>query len=453
MEILFPILAGSIAAAVAYLVASFRRKAQLEAWQRSADACGLTRVTTTEGGIVEGAALEGDAGDLRVRLGSYRRGKYERGTTIAVSGLGHGYGGLTLRREGLATAFEKGVLGEGEIELGDGSFDREVYVRGQAAMAFAALGPEARSPLNRLLAGKVAGGPGEPVSVSASLADGRLEVRVPESGFASGNRERLPAILARVLEVARPLAVRGELAPLVAGNLARERDAGVRLKALALLAREYPDHPATQERLRAALEDASDEVRLRAATALGTDGRETLRQLVTHAADDGCVSRAVTALGPQLDHELGEATLRRALAAGESRRDTLLACLEQQKRHGRHEAQPLVLEALAHADGAVVQAAARALGRIGDVGAVAPLLEAAARGQPAACRQAIAEIQSRLPGAGAGQLSIAAGEAGALSLADGETGQLSIADAEPAPAPAPAEEERRAAPPRPRIAE
>jgi len=44
-----------------------------------------------------------------------------------------------------------------------------------------------------------------------------------------------------------------------------------------------------------------------------------------------------------------------------------------------------------------------------------------------AARQAIAEIQSRLPGASPGQLSLADAEAGQLSLAQAEAGQLSLA--------------------------
>jgi hypothetical protein len=43
-----------------------------------------------------------------------------------------------------------------------------------------------------------------------------------------------------------------------------------------------------------------------------------------------------------------------------------------------------------------------------------------------ATRQAIAEIQSRLPGASPGQLSLAGAEVGQLSLAQGDAGQLSL---------------------------
>ena len=75
-------------------------------------------------------------------------------------------------------------------------------------------------------------------------------------------------------------------------------------------------------------------------------------------------------------------------------------------------------------------AAARALGRVGTTAAVVTLKEAEAQAREAdfsrAVRQAIAEIQARLPGASPGQLSIASGESGTLSLVEDERGRLSL---------------------------
>jgi HEAT repeat protein len=75
-------------------------------------------------------------------------------------------------------------------------------------------------------------------------------------------------------------------------------------------------------------------------------------------------------------------------------------------------------------------AAARALGRVGTAAAVVPLKDAEGRAGDSAfsraARQAIAEIQARLPGASPGQLSIASGESGTLSLVDDERGRLSL---------------------------
>jgi hypothetical protein len=432
VEPLLGLIAAAIGASVAYLVASERRRAQLEAWRLAATKSALTDVEVSEGGLFEGARLSGRSGDLRVRLEGYRRGKYERGTKIVIIGLGHGAGGLSLRREGLGTAIEKRFIGEREIEIGDPGFDDEYFVQGQAPLALAILEPETRRRLAGLLRGQVAVAGREPVDVSAALVDGVLEVRVKESGL-SGRRAQVPDILAGALEVARRLVAPKDVAARIADNLRVETEPGARLRGVLTLAREFGEHPATRATLLAAREDASEEVRLRAAMALGEEGRETLLDLVGRAGTgDACAARAIEALGVRLPEGLGEATLRRALG-GAARPRTARACLETLGRLGRAEAEGLMLEALRSEDPEVSVASAQALAGAGTVTAVVPLREAALRGGDLrrAARQAIAGIQSRLPGAGPGQLSLAGGEAGALSLADGEPGALSLADGEP----------------------
>jgi len=274
------------------------------------------------------------------------------------------------------------------------------------------------------------------VDVDASLSDGVLEVRVKESGF-SGNREQIPDVLPAVLDVARRLVAPKDVAARIATNVGREPEAGARQRAVLMLAREFRQHPATRATLLAAREDASGEVRLRAATFLGEEGRETLLDLVARTGtDDACAARAVEALGERLPAPTAEASLRRALG-GAGRPLTAQACLEALGRRGRPDAEGLLLEALRSEDPAVSVAAAQALGRAGTIAAVVPLREAAERGGGlrSAARQAIAQIQSRLAGAEPGQLSLAGGEAGALSLADGEPGRLTLADEEQQPGP------------------
>jgi HEAT repeat protein len=83
------------------------------------------------------------------------------------------------------------------------------------------------------------------------------------------------------------------------------------------------------------------------------------------------------------------------------------------------------------------RAAAGALGRLASIAAVMPLLESLARPDTdaeleAVVRAAIAEIQSRRPGAAPGQLSVADPAAGQLSLSGEGTGDVSLASA-PAP--------------------
>jgi hypothetical protein len=434
VEPLFGLIAAAIAASVAYLVTSERRRAQLQVWRLAATRSALADAEASEGGIFEGAAVTGRSGDLRVRLEHYRKGKYEHGTKMVVTGLGHGAGGLSLRREGLGTAIEKRFTGEREIEIGDPSFDGEYYVQGHAPLALAILEPGTRRRLAGLLRGSVPIEGREPVEVDASLADGVLEVRVKESGL-SGSREHVPAILAEVLAVARRLVAPKDVAGRIAANVGREGEAGARLQALLMLAREFRQHPATRTALLAARKDRSEDVRLRAAMALGEEGRDTLVDLVTRAdTGDSCAARAIVSLGERLSAKAAGAALRRALG-GAGRPLTARACLEALGQRGRPEAEGLLLEALRSEDAPVSVAAAQALGRAGTVAAVVSLRAAAERGGDLrrAARQAIAEIQARLAGAEPGQLSLAGGEAGALSLADGEAGTLSLATGEPGP--------------------
>ncbi len=426
MDPILALLAVGITGSIAYLVSSERRRVQLQAWRWAARRSALTEVFETAGGLFESASLSGRSGALEVRLEGYRSGKHKRGTRIVVSGLGHGAGGLSLRREGLATAIEKRVVGERDIDTGDPVFDAEYFVQGQASLALAILRPETRRRLAALLRGHVGD---MPVDVHASLQSGVLEVQVPENVFSS-NRERIPEILESVLEVARLLVAPSDLARRIATNLRREPEAGARINRLLILASEFKDHPKARKALRAAArKDPSEEVRLRAAMALGEEGRETLLDLVGHATSDSCAARAVEALGHRLPDEVAEATLRRALGRKSSR--TAQAVLAVLGRRGAPGTEPLLREALGCEDETIAVAAARALGRAGTVASVVALLEAGERGgaRRGAVRQAIAEIQSRLAGAEPGQLSLATGAAGALSLADGEPGTLDLVEA------------------------
>jgi HEAT repeat protein len=100
---------------------------------------------------------------------------------------------------------------------------------------------------------------------------------------------------------------------------------------------------------------------------------------------------------------------------------------------GLPAAEAPLLEALASDDLDVRLAAAQALGHVGSTASIPALKEARTRqGEPEfdrAARQAVAEIQSRVPGASPGQLSLAdagAQKAGQLTLADDEAGRLSL---------------------------
>jgi hypothetical protein len=469
---LFAGLVGSIV----YLLSAEKGRARARGWREAARAASLTDVEETETlGVPR--QLTGLASGLRVRLEGYRRGKYERGTRVTIGPLGHGPYGFALRREGLGTAFEKAV-GETEIEIGDRHFDDEFYVQGAAPLARALLDAETRRRLGMLFRGELGV---ETRRVRVALAGDRLQVELRERSFAN-NGENLRVILPKVLAVARRLVAPADVPARLTSNLGEEPDPRVRLACLQTLVREFPDSSATRAALLAARSDASDEVRLRAAMALGAEGRPTLLSLASDETTlDACAGRAVGALGEHLEPSRAAEILDRAR---QSRRvATAAACLEALGRRGGgdfvarlstvlHEetadlaaiaaaalgetgleaAEAPLVAALACVSTPVRIAAARALGRVGGVSAVPPLREAGEQARDRdlgrAVRQSIAEIQSRLKGAAPGQLSLSEGLAGdgRLSLADDDaTGRVSLADDEeaaPVAAPRPRGRER-----------
>jgi len=267
--------------------------------------------------------------------------------------------------------------------------------------------------------------------------------------------------LEALLEVARRLRCRSETAARLAENARHDLHAGVRLRNLLCLIREFSEHPVVDETLRAACADQNPEVRLRAATGLGAEGVDTLLAM---AGDPGLAdawqAAAISALGRRLPVEGAVDGLERALLSHHF--ETARACIEALATAGESAMDPLVkalgcdrgivaasaatalgalqlpaaetplIRALWREAPGLRVAAAEALGRSGSTAAVLPLKHAAERYSDAAlrraARQAVAEIQARLPGASPGQLSLAAAEAGQLSLADAEAGQLSLAE-------------------------
>jgi HEAT repeat protein len=267
----------------------------------------------------------------------------------------------------------------------------------------------------------------------------------------------LPAALGGILDFARRLVPPADIPGRLAANARQDPVDTVRLRNLETLRREYPHHGETQRALREACRDAHDVVRLFAASSLGAEGREVLLQLTT-TAGDSCASRAVTALGAELSAAmaldlLADALAKRRFATAEAcigvlagrggglsvtafsralvveRGRVAVAAARALGHPGLPDAQGVLLQhGIGHAEAGVRAAAARALGEIGTVEAVLPLIELGGRGGPEvreSALAAVASIQSRLQGAAPGQLSVAHGEGGTLSLAR-EGGELSL---------------------------
>ncbi len=416
---------GALAATVVY-AAVRRGRSRLGSWRAAVRRLGVDEIVETPRRWLRRPTLTGTWEGLGVRLERYRRGKYESGTRIVIDGLGHGVDALSLRREGLGTR----LFGSEEVAIGDPDFDARFHVQGPALLTLAVLPAATRERALRLLGGQVLVGDSL-LDVHAELAKGVLEVRFRDRDL-DRTGERFFQVLKNALALAQRLAAPDDLPAKLADNFQHEPEAGVRLEILLTLARHLPDHPATRRVLLAGRQDRNAEVRLRAAMALGDEGRKTLLALVADVTtDDGCAARAVEALGDRLPAGKVKSTLEQALAMGR-RKQTARTCLDILGRRGHPGAQSLYLQALRDGDPQVAVAAARTLGRAGTIAAVAPLRQEATSLLPSAlrsaARQAIAEIQSRLTGAAPGQLALAEGVEGALTLAAEEAGGLSLTE-------------------------
>jgi hypothetical protein len=392
-----------------------RHLRRLQFWQDVAASCGLNEVESfSVWNLYLSYAPQAGLAGVWIAFG-------ENGIRVSIRFQGPpGFQDVKIRREPPRKS------GSREIELGDEAFDRAFFVEGPTRLACALLDAETRKQLLSIN-----------VESELVLAGGMLGATMPEA-----------------MDLDRRLA----------DNALRDPEPGVRLRNLLLLSRESPGDAERIEVFRAACSDASPRIRLQAAQELGSEGRDVLIGVAESTEDDASSAKAITILGRALPFERTRAILIQALRR--RRLQTAQACLEALGRHGTTAAvdtlakvmarekgelattatlalgmtgsvaaEPPLIRALGRDTPTLRVAAAKALGRVGSPAAVLPLKEMAERfaddralGQ--ACRQAIAEIQSRLAGASPGQLSLTAAEVGQLSLAQAEAGQLSLA-AEP----------------------
>ncbi len=458
MQGLFGLLVVAMAASVAYLIAFERGRSRLRAWRETAAAVGLADTSESSSfGIPTGVV--GKSGPLVVTLESYQHGKSERGTRVQIGGLGH-RGLVDVRAEGVGSQLAK-VFGDREIGLGDAEFDDVAYVQGSPAVVRAVLGADARRALSALLAGSFAEVPGAKLSQRTMLTDGTLRVEIRERAF-DDVRSRLPAIVRELVAIGRLLVRPDDVAARIAEHTREEPLASVRLVNLDTLATEYPRHAATRPALVAALDDPSPEVQLRAAIALGADGRDVLLRLAGRDdVHETAAGRAIAALGVDFPEDLAAETLRRTRESG--RLLIARACIDRLAVSGaaryvqdlvpllsstslgpavaaaaalgsvaNDTAEHALIDALGSPAGEVRLAAVASLGRMGSALAVEPLHTCSANHRfdgplRSAVRQSVATIQSRLAGASPGQLTLATDEVGRVSLADTHaTGQVSL---------------------------
>lgn len=468
--VLLPYAGGLLALLYGAHLQQRRGLARLRTWRSVAERIGL-RVAEAEASVFRPAFLEARDEGRKARFEHRPGGKKVSYTWITVSGDS----GLTLQPErSQSQSFltrdlrDLGRREEPEIELGDETFDAAVEVRGAPERVRALLDADTRAVVLAMLAGTlhVTGRRPLPLRGSVEMVDGNLRAVLDDQPSPPTPQELRDTLLA-LFDLAERFRPPREVAARLAASLAGEPIWQVRLHGLRLLATSFPDHAATPTALRRALDDEHPEVVIDAALLIGQEGIEKLVDLVGRGeADDAVAAQAVHALGDLLPVEVGLPLLHRSLrlrriatakacihalatAEGEEVEELLskVVSIEQGelaveaakalRRRAGGEAEETLLRALGRGDPDLTLAAVEALGHVGSVRAVPFLRDAGeASGASAdlrrAARQAVAEIQSRLPGASPGQLSLAGGEAGRVSLADDDPrGQVSFP--EPAP--------------------
>ncbi len=366
-------------------------------------------------------------------------------------------------RDGPRTEFDQ----RRATPTGDEGFDRQMLVIGDEEQIAAALS----APVRRRLRG-AAGADG----IRLELVQHATILSVPVAGQSA---ERIEELAARLAVQAKELEVKDVVVALAA-NALLDPILEVRMRCLKLLIARHRDDPRTAEALEAALRSDQFPLRLLACRALGERGLISLRALALSEratwstdAEPGAVDQPAAALSvycaeanEQPARELLEVGLHRRpeladaaaraiprwrerfpdapceslqAALGKAARDLLQQApfhdAELHARLGVSLAQALatfpgddsetsLLALLGHRREEVQHAAAAALGAIGTIRAVEPLLALPSgplhRGLAQEAQTAVRAIQSRLGPAEAGSLSLTESQPseGALSLPD-----------------------------------
>lgn len=321
-------------------------------------------------------------------------------------------GGIQLTAERPWLGVTKALIGE-DVQIGDGEFDAAVNVSGPEPIAVAFLGQEARTSIRELIA---AGG-----SVQQGCI--RLDIKGDMSG-----RGEIRRAVEWLLELVSGLP-HGTVLQRHCANATGDRYPGVRLRNLRLLAEKFRATEEAKSAALAALADPEPAVRLFAATFVkGGQGLAVLKALLEDAdISDDLRADAVRAAGASRDPSLLGAVYALVPRRDPALAEAVAAALGQ---FGGADAEHSLLRLMSRDAMEVKRAAATALGLLGTVSAVEPLLQLAREGPlKEIARDAVRRIQARLGGeAEAGRLSIAAQDAaaGGLSIA-ADGGELSVA--------------------------
>jgi hypothetical protein len=348
---------------------------------------------------------------------------------------------IELRAESLGTRVST-AWGRRDVESGDPAFDETVCARGPEILVTALLDRRARPAVFEL------------VNRGGSVLDGTLRTCEPRLRI-----EDLPGVVEGLLEITAHLRRPADVVERLCAIAREDPQLGARLHALSLLTGRLADDPRVRVLCSELLNASEEGLRLDAAAFLGSEGREALLAIARNVpGDNPHAVRAIRKLGRRLTSDEAGGILDAARRA--DCRDVALAVIdalaligdEGALRHlptvraltdaelavavvtalgrsGNPAAEDRLKSALDDDRPDVTRAAIEALGRVGTVSAIEWLRRVAAVGERSLrgpARQAMAAIQSRLPGASPGQLSIATGEEGQLSIADARGGRVSL---------------------------
>lgn len=420
-----------------------RREQNLRAWQATAHQLGLSfsgpENKRSIGGWLHGVPVRADFRLEYRRAGS--SSKTEEKVTFSAGGGGQIPVSLCMRQDSTFRSLGRLVHGQDD-KLGDVDFDQLVEVSGIDAWVCAALSEEARRQLETLL------------EKGGEARQGLLSYECVANG--SHDAAWLEQMLQFLSQLTRQLTVTsGSLHQRLAHNAVHDRSPGVRLQNLRFLADPSTQTPVAllASTARALLSDENDRVRLLAAMQLGVEGTPALGQLAANARVDTALrvealrelgTESMPGLEPLLAKLLGPSPPELSCAAlsiiGARRLDffapAVVECTTSAHEQVRvaaataltylpsNGAEQALIRLLSDSSSEVQCASAEALGVIGTVAAVEPLLPLAERLGRAKVRQAargaVGRIQSRLGNAEAGSLSLADDREldGAVALAD-----------------------------------
>jgi hypothetical protein len=401
---------------VGALVSDRRELARM--WLEAARSVGLAQLSVRSR-VGSRVGVDGWKGALDVRASSFYHFEARRTSSVVeVRGV---TSRLALRTAATAT---RAAVDE-RILTGDAAFDEEIVVTGDAAVAAALLNASTRDTIREMFAERaVAVRNNRPVVERGVWLDRGCLV---SERILGGNAEWAATYLDSLLQLAERLQEPLDLAARLVAGLKDDPVPGARVACLQAILR-GPDRDARGNALGIAIADRSEEVRLPAALELGSTGRAVLKAVAASELDDARSARAIAALRAALPADEVRTILNGALRARRHR--TAAACIDSLSRRGPEHAEAIG-QVLATESGALAAAAARGLGRVGAMPALALLREAEERlPRDRALRQAVAEavsaIRGRLVGAEEGQVSLAGDEPGRVSLAADEAGRVSM---------------------------